>query len=63
MLDGVGSTEGIVGVVMPGFRSALNDDEIASIAGYLRSSRTDKAAWPDLAKKVGDIRAGAESSQ
>ncbi|ASJ73924.1 cytochrome c [Granulosicoccus antarcticus] len=56
ILDGVSNDEGMAGVVMPGFRGALNDDEIASIAAYLRSSRTDKSAWTDLPAKISNIR-------
>lgn len=57
ILDGVGNQEGLAGVVMPGFRSALNDEEVASIAAYLRRSRTDKQEWPDLTRAVSAIRA------
>ena len=57
ILDGVGNEEGIAGVVMPGFRGAFNDDEIAAIAAYLRSSRTDKESWTGLLDKVAEIRA------
>jgi mono/diheme cytochrome c family protein len=57
ILDGVGNEEGIDGVVMPAFRDALNDEEIAAIAEYLRTSRTDKSAWVDLSGKVAQIRA------
>lgn len=57
ILDGVGNEEGLAGIVMPGFRSALNDDEVASIAAYLRRSRTDKPDWTDLTSAVSSIRA------
>ncbi len=56
ILDGVGNEEGMPGVVMPGFRQALNDEEIGSIATYLRSSRTDKTAWADLETRISTIR-------
>ncbi|MFT7137251.1 MAG: mono/diheme cytochrome c family protein [Akkermansiaceae bacterium] len=56
MLDGVNGPEGIPGVVMPGFRGALNDDEITAIAAYLRSNRAGKPDWPNLADTVADIR-------
>ncbi len=61
-LDGVGNEDGIAGVVMPGFRNALNDEEVAAIAAYLRESRTDRAAWPDLANKVANIRAAGAAT-
>lgn len=57
MLDGVSAPEGIAGVVMPGFRNALNDSEITAIAAYLRDKRAGKPAWPDLAATVADLRA------
>ncbi|MCM2397286.1 c-type cytochrome [Rhizobium sp. S95] len=59
ILDGVNAVNGTKGVVMPAFRNALSDEEIAAIAGYLRDKRTDLAPWPDLARKVADIRADA----
>lgn len=57
ILDGVGNEEGLPGIVMPGFRNALDDQEVASIAAYLRRSRTDKQEWPDLTDAVSTIRA------
>lgn len=57
MLDGVSAKAGIPGVVMPGFRTAMNDAQIASIAAYLRASRTGAAPWPDLPGTVARIRA------
>lgn len=56
ILNGVGNHEGMDGVVMPGFRQALSDQQIAAIAAYLRASRTDYAAWPDLVATVSRIR-------
>lgn len=57
ILDGVGNEEGLAGIVMPGYRDALDDQEVAAIAAYLRQSRTDKDAWPDLSNTVATIRA------
>ena len=59
ILDGVPSDEGSQGVVMPAFRDALSDQQIAAIAAYLRASRTDLPSWPDLPARVGDLRAHA----
>ncbi|TDR23755.1 cytochrome c [Marinicella litoralis] len=56
MLDGVDNQDGIAGVVMPGFRDALSDQEMALIAAYVRSSRTDKTPWPELQQKITEIR-------
>lgn len=61
MLDGVSAENGTKGVVMPAFRTALSDDEVAAIAAYLRDKRADLPAWNDLPKKVADIRAQAET--
>jgi len=55
MLDGVRSDQGIHGVVMPGFREALSDQDIASIAAYLRQAAGEES-WPKLLEQVGDIR-------
>lgn len=57
MLYGINARDGAPGIVMPGFAHAMTDDDIASIAGYLRRTRTDRAPWPDLAKQVAAIRA------
>ncbi|MCC4310128.1 c-type cytochrome [Alcanivorax marinus] len=59
MLDGIPADEGSHGVVMPAFRSALDDQQIAAIAAYLRATRTDLPAWPDLPARVGELRAHA----
>ncbi len=56
ILHGVGNEEGLPGIVMPGFASALSDQEVASIASYLRRTRTDKSEWPNLADAVSTLR-------
>lgn len=56
ILDGVSASSGTSGVVMPAFRNALSDQQVAAIAAYLRG-RTDLAPWPDLQRKVSEIRA------
>ena len=55
ILDGVRSNQGISSLVMPGFRNALSDNDIAAIAAYLRQSAGEQP-WPNLIKKVGEIR-------
>ncbi|MDR6624399.1 cytochrome c [Caulobacter segnis] len=55
ILHGVAAKEGAPGVVMPAF-GHFSDAEIARLAAYLRATRTDKAAWPNLEKKVAAIR-------
>lgn len=57
ILDGVPAKQGTHGVVMPGYRTALNDAQIADIANYLRTSRTGLPAWPALEARVATIRA------
>lgn len=57
ILDGVSSAEGTPGVVMPAFRDALSDPQIAAIAAYLRDKRADLAPWTDLETRVAQIRA------
>jgi mono/diheme cytochrome c family protein len=56
VLHGIGSREGIPGVVMPGFGRALSDNDIARIAAYLRRSRTNLPPWPDLDAKIAALR-------
>jgi mono/diheme cytochrome c family protein len=56
-LDGISAPEGAPGIVMPGFARGLTDADIASIAAYLRATRTSRTPWPDLEKTVAAIRA------
>lgn len=56
VLYGVGARDGAPGVVMPSF-NRFSDADVAKLAAYLRATRTDKPAWPDLEKKVAAIRA------
>ncbi|PZR34891.1 cytochrome c [Caulobacter segnis] len=56
VLYGVSAKDGAPGVVMPSF-NRFSDADVAKLAAYLRATRTDKPAWPDLEKKVAAIRA------
>jgi mono/diheme cytochrome c family protein len=56
ILRGISAEEGIPGVVMPAFGSALSDADVARIAAYLRRTRTGLPPWPDLVAKVAAIR-------
>jgi mono/diheme cytochrome c family protein len=56
VLKGIGSKEGAPGLVMPAYASSLNDAQIASLAAYLRRTRTKLPPWTDLEKKVAAIR-------
>jgi len=55
MLHGINAKDGAPGVVMPGFKDWSNAD-LARVATYLRSTRSGKAPWPDLEKKIADLR-------
>ena len=56
VLYGVSARAGAPGVLMPSF-NRFSDADVAKLAAYLRATRTDKPAWPDLEKKVAAIRA------
>jgi len=51
VLHGVGGA-GLPGPYMPGFAQALNDDDIARLATYLRRTRSDQPQWANLAAAV-----------
>lgn len=55
-LHGVSQEEGIPQVMMPGFASALSDQEIASLLGFLRETHTDQPAWDNLEQTIRDHR-------
>jgi mono/diheme cytochrome c family protein len=57
VMHGVGGTSGAGGVAikgpyMPGFAAALTDDDIALLATYMRRTRTDLPAWPNLSQAI-----------
>ena len=56
VLRGLSAEEGMPGVVMPSFAHAIGDADIARIIAYLRRTRTNLPAWPDLDKKIAAIR-------
>ncbi|MCA1443251.1 cytochrome c [Ensifer sp. IC4062] len=59
VLEGVSAEDGKPGVAMPAFRT-MTDRDLAEIAKYLRSTRTDLPPWTDLEERVARIRsAGA----
>ncbi|PZU11785.1 c-type cytochrome [Sphingomonas sp.] len=62
VLHGIDAKDGAPGVVMPAF-SRFSDADVARIAAWLRATRTGKAPWPDLEKKVAAIRAQAEQGE
>jgi mono/diheme cytochrome c family protein len=62
VLHGAGTQDTISGAMMPGFAAAMSDEDIAHLADYLRRTRTNLPPWPDLAHKVGALRAKASQS-
>lgn len=62
ILGGVSAKDGAPGVVMPAFSTFTNAD-VARVAAYLRATRTAKGPWPDLEKKVADIRSQRAEQQ
>jgi mono/diheme cytochrome c family protein len=56
VLHGISGQDGAPGVVMPAF-SGFTDADVARIAAYLRATRTTRAPWPDLEKKIAQVRA------
>ena len=52
LLRGIPWREGSATPYMPAFATALTDEQVAGIAGYLRRRFSDKPAWPDLPAQV-----------
>lgn len=57
ILFGVPAEDDEPGLRMPGFWSGLTDAEIASLAAYLRATRTKATPWANVEKLVATIRA------
>jgi mono/diheme cytochrome c family protein len=47
VMQGVGGA-GVPGPYMPGFATALTDNDIALLATYVRRTRSDRPAWANL---------------
>ena len=60
ILHGVGKGEGMPGVMMPGFATALADADIAQLTAYLRRSRTELPPWKDLEASIAAVRKGSQ---
>ena len=56
ILNGVSMPDGLPTAMMPGFKHALTDKDIADLATYLRRSRTDKGEWDDLPARIAELR-------
>jgi len=63
MLRGVSASEGMPGIVMPGFAHGLTDADVARIAAYLRRTRTSLPPWTDLDRKVAAVRQQIDTSR
>ncbi|WP_102960386.1 c-type cytochrome [Mangrovicella endophytica] len=62
ILYGLPAPEGEKGPIMPGFAGVLDDDKMAALLAYMRSTFSDRPAWPDPRKLTADIRAGHEAT-
>ena len=56
MLHGISASDGMPGVVMPGFAQGLTNADIVRIAAYLRRTRTNLPPWTNLDAKVAALR-------
>jgi mono/diheme cytochrome c family protein len=56
ILHGLPWREGRPGPYMPAFASALTDEQVASLAAFVRARYSDQPAWPDIAATVRDAR-------
>ena len=59
ILDGVPASQGVHGVTMPAFRTALDNSQIAAIAAYLRTTQAGLPPWQNLEATVQSVRAHA----
>lgn len=56
VLDGIGGDDDAPGPMMPPFRNALSDRDIAEIADYLRRTRVGEPLWPFFGQAVTVMR-------
>ncbi|WP_300617596.1 cytochrome c [Dokdonella sp.] len=56
VLHGVGIKDGLPGLMMPPYGQALSDGDIAQLAAWLRRTRTDQPPWPNLEKRIAELR-------
>lgn len=57
-LFGLPPANGEASAVMPAFRGALSDQQLADVLAYMRQRFTDKPAWSGLADQVWRTRSG-----
>ena len=62
-LDGIHPREGEQGGVMPAFRGALDETQLASLVAFVRASLGHAAPWPDVAGEVAKARHGNEDGK
>ena len=62
VLNGISSTDGAPGLVMPAYASSFNDAEVARLAEYLRRTRTNRPPWTGLESKVSAVRRESAAS-
>ena len=63
MLRGISASEGLPGIVMPGFAQGFSDADVARIAAYLHRTRTSLPPWTDLDKKIAAVRQQIDASR
>jgi mono/diheme cytochrome c family protein len=64
ILNGLPAPEGERGPIMPGYRGALDDGQIADLLAYMRRTFSDRPAWDDPTEMIAKARAhGAEGQQ
>jgi cytochrome c553 len=56
VLRGIGDAEGARGLVMPAYASSFSNAEVATLAAYLRRTRTTLPPWTDVENKVSVAR-------
>jgi mono/diheme cytochrome c family protein len=56
VLDGIAQPNARAGPDMPGFAGAFSDAQIAALLSYVRAHHGGGPAWPDLARRVHDLR-------
>ena len=48
--------------IMPGFANAMNDEQVAALAQYLRAHFTDKGPWTDVDDALRKARDAARAA-
>jgi mono/diheme cytochrome c family protein len=62
VLDGIWPESSQRGALMPGFANELTDSDIVALLNYLRANYSDRAAWPDVARQVREIRRATQTA-